>query len=102
MSEWTDHDGVPLGSWEKATTQEWRQIIADAGGLEALTVVSSLTDPEGTYGPPQIYTAWGRRGDDVPLVDIRDFKARDGSVKERILRKFMPTVPTSPKERTDG
>jgi hypothetical protein len=71
---WTDSEGDPLGGWVVIDRDEWRRIVESAGGLMALGVFSALTDPEGCYGEPQIYTAWGHRDQDVPLVDIRDTK----------------------------
>lgn len=92
MSEWTDEDGRPLGSWVEIGRDEWWPTIEQAGGLKALAVFSSLTDPEGVYGPAQIYTAWGRREDDAPLVDICDFKADDGTTERQVCRKFAPAA----------
>lgn len=86
MSEWTDNDGLALGTWVEIERDEWRQVIEDAGGLEALTVFSSLTDPAGLYGPAQIYTAWGIADQPAPLVDIRDQKT---DPTRTVLRKFV-------------
>lgn len=78
-----------LGTWQVIGLEEWRKLIADEGGVRSLVVFSSLTDPEGTFGPAQIYTAWGRYGDPMPLVDVRDYKAEDGSTERSIFRKFV-------------
>lgn len=88
--EWTDEDGEPLGDWAEITDAEWSAIVTNAGGLQALTVFSTLTDPDGTYGRPTIYTAWGRPDDPVPLVDIRDDKLDKDAALERTLRRFIP------------
>lgn len=56
--------------WEEITRAEYDQAIEQAGGYDAVTVFSTLTDPEGVYSGGRIYTAWGVRGADVPLVDI--------------------------------
>lgn len=56
--------------WEPITRAEYDQAITDAGGYDALTVFESLTDPEGVYSGGRIYTAWGLKDADVPLVDI--------------------------------
>jgi hypothetical protein len=89
VEPWTDEEGRPLGSWIEITVEEWREIIAAAGGLGALSVFSSLTDPEGVYGPRQVYTAWGRRESRSPLVDIRDYKNEDGTSESFVCRKFV-------------
>lgn len=87
----TDDDGEPpLGDWVEIGIDEWRRLIAEAGGLEALSVFSSLTDPEGVYGSPQVYTAWGRREDGHPLVDVRDLKGDDGRTVRSTFRRFVP------------
>lgn len=93
MSDWRDGDGELLGDWEVVTDREWARIFDEAGGYDALTVFASLTDPEGDYGEPQVYTAWGRPDDDVPLLDICDygepgFGSRDWT--RRVTRKFVP------------
>lgn len=85
--DWTDDDGQPLGSWVEIERDEWQQVAADAGGFDSLVLCATLTDPDGTYGTPQIYTSWGRRGDSTPLLDVRDYKDDSG---RSILRKFIP------------
>jgi hypothetical protein len=87
--EWTDDDGEPLGVWVEIGLEEWRDTIESVGsGIDALQVFSTLTDPDGTYGEPRIYTAFGRRDDDAPLVDICDFK----DPKRRVYRRFVRTT----------
>jgi hypothetical protein len=86
--DWTDDDDEPLGGWVQIDRDEWRAILTEAGGVRALQVFSTLTDPDGDYGSPQIYTAWGRREDRHPLVDIRDYKEQ-GRTSESTLRKFV-------------
>lgn len=78
---WTDDDGIPLGEWVVIEAKEaWA--IKDAAG-DALRVFSSLTDPDGNYGTPTIYTAWGVDGEDVPRLDARDSAPTT-------WRKFIP------------
>jgi hypothetical protein len=92
-SQWLNAEGVSLGEWVPISAEEWRSIVVAAGGLEALSVFSSLTDPEGVYGPRRIYTAWGHRNEEAPLVDICDDKADDGTTTTlRTLRKFVRHV----------
>jgi len=88
MSEWTDDDGQPLGEWVEVDREEWWTLMEAAGGYDALTVFSSLTDPEGVYGRPQVYTAWGRRDDDTPLADIRDYRDDEGRTVRQVFRRF--------------
>lgn len=90
---WTDEEGRPLGGWVKIGRDEYRATIAHAGGLEALSVFSTLTDPEGVYGAPRVYTAWGRRDAAHPLVDVDDLK-ENGITVETTFRRFV-TVPAT-------
>lgn len=60
----------PAPQWEVITRAEYDAAIEAAGGYDAITVFSCLTDPDGVYSGGRIYTAWGLRGADVPLVDI--------------------------------
>jgi hypothetical protein len=60
---------VMAPQWEEITRDEYFQAIEQAGGYDALSVFSSLTDPDGVYSGGRIYTAWAIRGADVPLVD---------------------------------
>jgi hypothetical protein len=89
MSEWTDSDGNRLGEWEVISREEYdRQFAA-----HDLNPFSTLTDPDGAYGTPQVYTAWGLRGADAPLIDIRDYRDRDGNTTRQICRKFVTAAP---------
>ena len=76
-------------TWVEIDEREWSEIVEREGGVRALAVFSTLTDPDGQFGQPQIYTAWGRKGDEDPLVDIRDLKSDDGETEQRTLRKFV-------------
>lgn len=87
MSEWTDPDGNSLGEWEEIPREEYWEIFKRE--RDDLTVFSTLTDPEGNYGIRQIYTAWGYKEEDVPLIDIRDYKTEDGGLERQICRKFV-------------
>lgn len=88
---WTDADGEPLGGWVEIDREEYMRLIEEAGGYWSLTVFSSLTDPEGQYGEPTIYTAWGHKGDYHPLVDIRDtgMDGHGGLPERQTFRKFV-------------
>ena len=91
--EWAGEDGEPLGSWVEIDNADWWKMVESVGGLDALAVFSTLTDPDGDYGWPQIYTAWGLRDSDVPLGDICDYLAEDGVTKRRVCRKFVRRSP---------
>lgn len=88
MSEdaWTDSNGNPLGAWTDMDSADFWAFIEAEG--ENLVVFSSLTDPGGVYGPPQIYTAWGFRDEDAPRVDIRDYKDERGRTIRQVCRRF--------------
>lgn len=91
---WTDDDDRPLGEWVEVSRDEWRQVVGDAGGLKALSVFSSLTDPDGEYGEPRIYTAWGFRELDFPLVDICDYGGTRPPERQ-VFRKFVARAPVA-------
>lgn len=88
MSEWTDPDGNSLGEWEEIPREEYWELFERG----KLTVFSTLTDPEGCYGVPRIYTAWGYKGDDAPLIDICDYKGEDGKTERQVCRRFVPAT----------
>lgn len=89
--DWTDDEDRPLGGWVEISLDELRGIVADAGGLRALSVFATLTDPDGDYGPAQIYTAWGHPDAPHPLVDMRDYynNGHEAGCTKSILRKFV-------------
>lgn len=89
MSRWTDEDGEPLGDWLEITFEEQQRIVQDAGGLDALTVFATFTDP-----PYEVYTAWGRPDDDAPLIDTRTLDwHKPGPPKREVYRKFVLAHP---------
>lgn len=58
LPDCTDSDtwpGIMPGRWVLASCQEYQDLISGHG----LDVWSSLTDPSGQYGIPQVYTLWG-------------------------------------------
>lgn len=57
-----------MRGWVKVTCEESDRCREDRD----LKVFSSLTDMEGTYGEPVIYTEWGDRETDRPVV--RDYR----------------------------
>ena len=59
------------------TEEECKQIVEIEGGLEVLTVFSCYTYPKGCARADgriaqekEIYTEWGRKEDDTPLIAI--------------------------------
>jgi len=86
QSDWLDAEGESLGDWLPITRDEYVGVIQQAGGIDALTVAASLTDPDGVYGEPQIYTAWAMKDEDVPLVDHRDYP---GQPERTVYRRFL-------------
>lgn len=88
MSEdaWTDSDGNPLGTWVDMDPEDFWTFFRAEG--DHLAVFSTLTDPRGEYGFPQIYTAWGFRDEDAPRVDIRDYKDERGRTIRQVCRRF--------------
>jgi hypothetical protein len=89
MSSWTDSDGNSLGAWVKIDRDEFRSLFS-----EEMVPFSTLTDPDGNYGPRQVYTSWGYPGEDAPRIDIRDDRDEDGNTTRRVLRKFVPASDT--------
>jgi hypothetical protein len=76
-----------LGDWLAITREEYVGVMERAGGLRALTVAATLTDPDGVYGEPQVYTAWALPNEDVPLVDRRTYPDRPKG--SDIYRRFI-------------
>lgn len=91
-TSWTDDDGRPYGDWVEINEDELAAILLEAGDCAALTVFSSLTDPDGCYGRGRIYKALGYLGGLYPLVDVTDDydHGLEGGVTRRIMRKFVP------------
>ncbi len=65
--------------WRQVNCQERDALIDRLGrsynGFSAesgIGVFSSLTDIDGEYGPPEIFTEWGYRVTDVPV--LRDYR----------------------------
>lgn len=58
----TDHR-IVFGHWETAPCS-----AADEAHVPDATVWSSLTDREGTYGQPRLFTVWGNREATQPYV----------------------------------
>jgi hypothetical protein len=54
-----EDDGHPPGYWKRATCDEYRDAIFAAGGTQSLRVWGTLTDMDGQFGTPVIFTEWG-------------------------------------------
>ena len=61
-----------LDGWVPITCDRREDIIHDHT-LGKLGVFSTLTDPEGIYGPRMVYTEWGIADEDRPV--LRDYLA---------------------------
>lgn len=69
----SDHRIAP-GEWVKATCDESN---AAREGID-ITVWSSLTDTDGTFGAPCWFTEWGTRDGRTPVVaDYRRLKSNE-------------------------
>jgi hypothetical protein len=53
------------GTWTTITREDYNKAIDGAGGFGNLSVFASATRPN---GDDYVYTAWGLKGADVPLV----------------------------------
>lgn len=70
---------MTMTTWEKITVEEYQEIIAENGGIYKLTVFGAYTELEGYVKinmtgiarEDDVYTEWGRRDDDEPLVSSR-------------------------------
>ena len=58
--------------WSRISCEERNEHYALAERTGGLSPVSSLTDPDGNYGSPVIFTEWGRKDSDEPL--LRDYR----------------------------
>lgn len=61
----------PRGSWQKITCLERDELK----GSRNLVPISSCTDMGGAYGDPEIFTEWGDRGTEKPVLRDRRFPA---------------------------
>ncbi len=57
---------LDLSDWREVTCEE-SEVVRDGG----VTPLSSLTDIDGTYGRPVIYTEWARPDGEEPI--LRDY-----------------------------
>ena len=54
-----EDDGFPPGHWQQATCSEYLEVIQAHGGVQSLRVWGTLTDMDGEFGSPMIFTEWG-------------------------------------------
>jgi hypothetical protein len=66
------------GEWRKISCVEREDLIDEKGRSfngfhdeSGIGVLSSLTDPDGTYGSPRVFTEWGYDYDQPVLRDER-------------------------------
>ena len=60
-----DDNGITPGTWRSATCQEYED--AYQSHPEGMRVYSSLTDPDGDFGRPQVFTEWGTKDGRTPV-----------------------------------
>lgn len=61
------------GTWVPITCEERERLVH---GDQKLTVLSSITDPNGEYGTPRIFTEWGYQ-DETPVLRDNRWPGRD-------------------------
>jgi hypothetical protein len=66
-----------LDGWIEVTCRERDRVWAE--NEQTVVTTSSLTDPDGIYGDPIIYTEWGLRTDDGHEAILRDYIKRGES-----------------------
>lgn len=59
-----------MTGWGEVTCETRERFFSQYGAL--LKPYSSLTDPDGQYGEPTIYTEWGSKRRDTPW--LRDYR----------------------------
>jgi hypothetical protein len=92
-----DYEWMSDGRWERTDCAGWSKAVADAGGLDVLTVWSSLTDMDGEFGPPTIYTCWGASDNGNPVVAEAShppFHARPCAADHAVFIRTIPPVAT--------
>ena len=73
MTEAVDRSMFDLSGWREVDCVERDGIVYPFGKSdETLRCFSSLTDPDGNYGEPLIYTEWGRNDPDRAV--LRDYR----------------------------
>lgn len=68
-----------MAGWLRITCYERDEHFAlakDTGGIEP---ISGLTDPDGEYGTPLVFTEWARKDSDEPLLRDYRYPNEDGS-----------------------
>lgn len=73
-----------MAGWDEVTCQDREQFFDRYG--EHLKPYSSLTDPDGQYGKPTIYTEWGSKTRDTPW--LRDYRYPE----RKSCAHFMPNA----------
>lgn len=71
-----------MTGWREVTCEE-----SDQRRTEPRTVLSTLTDPDGVYGPAVVFTEWGD-GDGVPIM--RDYRH---PTTDETCRHYVPEDP---------
>lgn len=61
------------GQWVIASCEEYQAAVSDQG----LRVWASLTDPDGQFGEPKVYTLWGDPGTRPIAASLALYDRRD-------------------------
>ncbi len=64
-----------MQGWTRISCEERNEHYEVARRTGGLRPLSSLTDSDGIYGSPVIFTEWGRKDADEPL--LRDYRFPD-------------------------
>jgi hypothetical protein len=86
-----------MSGWRQITCQEREDLVTRLGrsynGFSAesgIGVLASKTDIDGEYGTPEIYTEWGRKATDEPV--LRDYRWPNS---DRPCEHYVPEGSTS-------
>jgi hypothetical protein len=89
-----DDNGVTPGEWRTATREEY-EAAYQAHPLEGRSVYSSLTDPDGQFGRPVMFTEWGTKDGRTPICAGVVLYSRDDRTKT-IGCHHLVYVPSGP------
>lgn len=82
-----------LDGWSPITCEQSNEMVYKHTHGE-LGVFASITDPEGEHGPPLVYTEWGIRDEDRPV--LRNYLTYDYDGK---MKKCTHYIKENNKER---
>jgi hypothetical protein len=74
----------------------WQRVPCIIGDLirahEQVTPASSLTDPDGIYGAPIVYTEWALRDSDEPVLREYRYPGGEGKPDRLPCDHYVPEV----------